>query len=87
MQNLELYAPYIVIIIQVLVSLKIFARTDELTQLKADLIQYMNEQFVQKEIYADNHKALQDSMLQISHDISDLKTLIIGIGKNGFSNN
>lgn len=79
MDNLAIYAPCALYIITTLIQLKIFARTDELATLKAELIGYMAEHFVKQDTYQDNHKALQNQMLQIHQDVSDVKNLLIGI--------
>lgn len=93
MENFHIYAPYVLAAILILLSLKIFARTEDVVQLevkvqeteteirnlKAELVTYASENFVSKDTYSDNHKALQDQMLQIHQDISDVKNLLIGI--------
>lgn len=93
MENIQLYGPYVLAVILILLSLKIFARTEDVVQLevkvqeteteirnlKAELVTYASENFVSKDTYSDNHKALQDQMLQIHQDISDVKNLLIGI--------
>jgi len=79
MDNLVIYAPCVLYVITTLIQLKVFARTDELATLRAELIAYATEHFVKQETYQDNHKALQDQMLQIHQDVSDVKNLLIGI--------
>lgn len=79
MDNLIIFAPFALYVITTLIQLKIFARTDELSALKAELITYAAEHFVKQDTYQDNHKALQDQMLQIHQDVSDVKNLLIGI--------
>lgn len=79
MDNLIIYAPYAVYVILTLINLKIFARTEDLKGLKAELMTYASEHFVSREVYSDNHKALQDQMLQIHTDVSDVKNILIGI--------
>lgn len=79
MDNLIIFAPCALFIITTLIQLKIFARTEELTALKAELITYAAEHFVKQDTYQDNHKALQNQMLQIHKDISDVKNILIGI--------
>ena len=81
-EHLIMYAPYVLFVITSLISLKIFARTEELSKLKADLMTYAAEHFVSKDTYSDNHKALQDQMLQIHQDVSDVKNILIGIVNN-----
>lgn len=78
-QEIIEYSPYILIVIMTIVSLKIFARTEDLSKLKAELMTYAAEHFVNKDTYSDNHKALQDQMLQIHQDISDVKNMLIRI--------
>lgn len=76
---IEVYAPYIVIVIYAIVTMRIFARIEDLKKLETDLMKYAMEHFVTKDTYADNHKALQDQMLQIHQDVSDVKNLLIGV--------
>lgn len=75
------YAPYILITIQTLVLLNIFARTSDLKALEAKIMTTLAQNYVSKDTYTDNHKALQEQMLQIHNDISDIKNLLISRGK------
>lgn len=79
MENIALYAPMAIYVITLLVQLKIFARTEELLALKTELFQYMNEHYVGISHYNENHKALQEQMNNISHEISEVKNLLINI--------
>lgn len=79
MDNWLIYAPCGLFVISILVSLKLFARSDELTALETKIMTYAVEHFVSKDTYSDNHKALQDQMLQIHQDVSDVKNILIGI--------
>jgi len=79
MENIALYAPMAIYVITLLVQLKIFARTEELLELKTELFQYMNEHYVGISHYNENHKALQEQMNGISHEISEVKNLLINI--------
>ena len=77
MEYLQTYAPYALFILNFLLALKLFARTDELEKLKSELMKYSMEHFVTKVIYADNHRALQEQISQMRQDVSDVKNLII----------
>lgn len=77
-----IYAPCVLVAISVLINLKLFARYDEITALEAKLMTYASEHFVGKDTYSSNHKALQDQMLQIHQDVSDVKNILIGIVNN-----
>ena len=77
MEYLQVYAPYALFILNFLLALKLFARTDELEKLKSELMKYSMEHFVTKDIYADNHRALQEQISQMRQDVSDVKNLII----------
>ncbi len=77
MEHLLEYAPFALFVINLLLCLRIFARTEDMNNLKAELITYGMEHFITKDMYSDNHKALQDQMLQIHSDISDVKNLLI----------
>lgn len=79
MDNLLLYAPCALFVITTIVSMRIFARTGDVKAMEAKLMTYAMEHFVTRDIYADNHKALQSQMLQIQHDISEVKTILINI--------
>lgn len=93
MENIQLYAPYVLVGILTLLSLKIFARTEDMVKLevklqeaetktqnlKAELVTYASENFVNKDTYSDNHKALQSDILQMRNDIADVKNLLISI--------
>lgn len=79
MENIALYAPMAIYVITLLVQLKIFARTEELLALKTELFQYMNEHYVGISHYNENHKTLQEQMNNISHEISEVKNLLINI--------
>lgn len=73
------YGPCAAFVITSLINLKIFARSEDLSKLKAELMAYTSEHFVNRETYSDNHKALQDQMLQIHQDVSDVKNILISI--------
>ena len=77
MEHLFEYAPFALCVINLLLCLRIFARAEDLNNLKAELMTYGMEHFITKDLYSDNHKALQDQMLQIHSDISDVKNLLI----------
>ncbi len=79
MDNWLSYGPCLAFVITTLINLKVFVRAEELSKLKAELMAYASEHFVNRETYSDNHKALQDQMLQIHQDISDVKNILIGI--------
>jgi len=77
--DITIYAPYAVMTLTFLIQLRIFARTEELKKLESYLMTYAMEHFVTKDMYADNHKALQNQMLQIHHDISEVKNMLISM--------
>lgn len=79
MDNFLIYGPCALFVITTLISVKIFARSEDLLKLKAELLEYMNNNFVKESIYADNHKALQQDIAQMRQDVSDVKNLLIGI--------
>lgn len=86
MENIALYAPMAIYVITLLVQLKIFARTEELLALKTELFQYINEHYISTNNYEINHKALQDQMNSIAHEISEVKNLLISIISNQTTN-
>ncbi len=77
MENLIIFAPCAVFVIVLLIQLGIFARTSDVKAIEAKLMTYASEHFVTRDTYSDNHKALQNQMLQIHNDISEVKTLLI----------
>ncbi len=58
-------------------GLNIFARNSEVKSLEAKIMELLAKNYLLKDTYADNHKALQEQMLQLQHDISDVKSLLI----------
>lgn len=87
MQELQTFAPYALFIINILITLKIFARSEELAIMKAELLQYVNENFVKENTYTSNHETLQAEISQIRQDISEVKNLLIGITSKRNMNN
>lgn len=76
---MELYIAYGAValyIINTLIGLKIFARTEELNKLEASLIRYASERYLSKDMYNANHQALQEQIMQIHRDISDMKEML-----------
>lgn len=87
MDNYIIYAPCALFIITTLIQLKIFARNDELTKVEARMTKYINDNFVRREVYSDNHKALQEQISQIHQDVSDVKNLLISIINSNHTRN
>ncbi len=87
MDNLIVYGPCALFVITLLIQVKIFARYDALKALEANLIKYMSENYVPKDIYSANHKALQEQISQIHQDVSDVKNLLISIINSNHSRN
>lgn len=87
MNEISTFAPYVLYVITVLISIKVFARSDELPLMKAELLQYINENFVKENTYNANHEALQSEISQIRQDISEMKTLLINLSGNRSINN
>lgn len=77
MDNWIIYAPCTLFVLTTLLNIKIFARSEDLSKLKADLMTYAAEHFVTKDTYSDSQKALQSHMLQIHNEISDVKNMLI----------
>lgn len=82
MHEIQVFAPYAVYIITLVVSLKIFARTDELAIMKSELLQYVNTNFVKDNTYNADHEALRAEIAQLRQDISEVKTLLIGLSSS-----
>lgn len=79
---MELYVMYgacALYIINTIIGLKIFARTEELNKLEASLTKYVMEHFLSKDIYNINHKYLQEQIVDMRKDISDMKDLLIKV--------
>ncbi|MCD7878436.1 MAG: hypothetical protein LUG16_00715 [Candidatus Gastranaerophilales bacterium] len=79
MENIIIFAPCAVFVITLLIQLGIFARTSELASLKAEMFEYVAKNYLSKDIYADNHKSLQEDLTQMRQDIADVKNLLITI--------
>lgn len=87
MENWLVYAPCALFVITTLVQLKIFARAEELTKLEARMTKYINDNFVRRDTYTENHKSLQEQISQIHQDVSDVKNLLISIVNNQHTRN
>lgn len=87
MHELQVFAPYALYVITVLISIKIFARSDEVVLMKAELLQYVNENFVKENTYNSNHETLKEEISQLRQDISEIKNLLIGLSSNRNINN
>jgi len=82
MHELQIFAPYALFILNLLITLKIFARSEELAIMKAELLQYVNETFVKENTYTSDHESLKAEISQIRQDISEVKNLLIGLAGN-----
>lgn len=76
-KDLLYFAPIAIYLITLFVQLRIFARTEELLALKSELFQYMSEHYLSVAHYNENHKALQEQISDMSHEVSDVKNLLI----------
>ena len=79
---MEIYIVYgacALYVINTIIGLKIFARTEELNKLEASLTRYVMENFLSKDIYNLNHKYLQEQIVDMRKDISDMKDLLIKV--------
>ncbi len=79
MENLIIFAPCVLFVITTLIQMKIFARNDEVTKLEARMTKYINDNFVRRDTYTENHNSLQEQISQIHRDVSDVKNLLISI--------
>lgn len=79
MDNLLIFAPCVLFVITTLIQMKIFARNDEVTKLEARMTKYINDNFVRRDTYSENHNSLQEQISQIHRDVSDVKNLLISI--------
>lgn len=77
MDNVIIYGPCALFVITTLINMGVFAKSGELKQQKAELLQYTNENFVSKETYFANHTAIETQLAQVRADISEIKTLLI----------
>ncbi len=87
MENIIIFAPCAVFVITLLIQLGVFARSSELLNLKAEMFEYVAKNYLSKDIYADNHKSLQEDLTQMRQDIADVKNLLITIVTKNSSNN
>ncbi len=75
--NIVLYGTTALAVLHIIMGLNIFARNSEVKSLEAKIMELLAKNYLLKDTYADNHKALQEQMLQLQHDISDVKSLLI----------
>lgn len=87
MNNIIVFAPCAVFVITLLIQIGVFARSSELLSLKAEMLEYVAKNYLSKDIYADNHKSLQEDLTQMRQDIADVKNLLITIVTKNSSNN
>lgn len=83
MDNLIVYGACALYVINTIIGLKIFARTEELNKLEASLMKYAMEHFLSKDTYNLNHQFLQEQIVDIRKDISDVKDLLIKVISRG----
>lgn len=81
------YAPIIIVVIAFIGAYKIFATPKQLSDLKSDLIEYMSEHYVSEKTYHDNHTSLEKRINNIDKNVNDVKTLLVSIVQNKYSNN
>lgn len=82
MDNLIVYAPYIIMLIVFCIQYKIFMTPADFQKEKALFVQYISEHYVADKTYRENHKSLQEQVTQIHQDVSEVKTLLISIVDN-----
>lgn len=79
MTDYVMYGACALYVINTIIGLKIFARTEELNKLEAQLMKYAMEHFLSKDTYNLNHQFLQEQIVDIRKDISDVKDLLIKV--------
>lgn len=75
--HIVIYGTTALVVINIIINLGIFARSSDLKALEAKIADKLSKEYVQKDVYADNHKALEAQILQLQHDVSDVKSLLI----------
>lgn len=83
MEQYVMYGACALYVINTIIGLKIFARTEELNKLEAQLMKYAMEHFLSKDTYNLNHQFLQEQIVDIRKDISDVKDLLIKVISRG----
>lgn len=83
MESYVMYGACALYVINTIIGLKIFARTEELNKLEAQLMKYAMEHFLSKDTYNLNHQFLQEQIVDIRKDISDVKDLLIKVISRG----
>lgn len=83
MEQYVMYGACALYVINTIIGLKIFARTEELNKLEASLMKYAMEHFLSKDTYNLNHQFLQEQIVDIRKDISDVKDLLIKVISRG----
>lgn len=81
------YAPIIIMLVMFLIQYRIFVTPQQLTELKASLLEYMSEHYVSEKTYRDNNLSLENRIDRIDKNVNDVKNLLIGIVQNQHSNN
>ena len=81
------YAPIIIVVVIFFVQYRIFVTPAQLNSLKSDLIEYIAEHYVSEKTYRDNHLSLENRIDRIDKNVNDVKTLLVSIVQNKYSNN
>lgn len=81
------YAPIIIVLVMFLIQYRIFVTPQQLTELKASLLEYMSEHYVSEKTHRDNNLSLENRIDRIDKNVNDVKNLLIGIVQNQHSSN
>ncbi len=74
------YAPIIIVLVMFFTQNKTFARPEDLSVLKEQILTYISEHYVSDKTYRENHRSLQEQLSMIHQDINDVKNLLIQTG-------
>lgn len=67
------YAPIIIVVVMFFTQYRIFARPEDMSKLKEDLKEYMNNNFVSIKICNNQNQHVNDTIKLIREDIKDIK--------------
>ena len=92
MNEIAIFAPYIVIIIGLAIQYKIFMTPADFQKEKAEFMKYIAKNYVSDKTYRDNHNSLNEQLVElgrktdirldrIDEKIDDIKNLLIQKGE------
>lgn len=81
------YAPTLVLVIIFIIQYKIFVTPQQLTEMRAEMQEYISEHYVSQATYRDNHNRLERRIDNIDKNINDMRNLLINFMSSHNINN